>query len=209
MFISPKKPSEFLLLCKEFLEFTALASGVPALWNFINSLLRVPWQVLYFLEPIRCLVQNHLCQKEFCLACELGFLFHMLDLSRGDPCQVALVTSLILQTLNQSDLETCCICLLPSQASNFLRAFRTIPEASALGLILADSDEQTGKARLGRLIQSWNRFILAQLHQETLEQEGPQAYRGASSRCGPCDELDRVRPLTNQNQAFQICPERT
>ncbi len=102
------------------------------------------FQVLYFLEPIRCAMQKHLCSKEFCLACELGLLFRMLDNSEGESCQ----------------------------ANNFLRAFRTLREASALGLLLSWENEET-KLNLGKLIQSWTRFVLQQLHQETDLQTQP------------------------------------
>lgn len=94
--------------------------------------------MLYFLEPLRCFIQKHLCPKEFCLACELGLLFRMLDHSDGQSCQ----------------------------ASNFLRAFRTLREAAALGLLLNWENEQQ-KINLGKLIQSWTRFVLQQLNQET------------------------------------------
>ncbi|EFA09006.2 PAN2-PAN3 deadenylation complex catalytic subunit PAN2 [Tribolium castaneum] len=100
-------------------------------------------QVLYYIEPIRAVLLSHLCNKEFCLSCELGFLFHMLRTSSNNsPCQPA----------------------------NFLRAFRTIPEASALSLVYSDlPPDQKTKINLGALIQSWNRFIIHQLHVELAE----------------------------------------
>ncbi|XP_022090828.1 PAB-dependent poly(A)-specific ribonuclease subunit PAN2-like [Acanthaster planci] len=117
--------------------FAGLEPHIP------NAYCNCMLQLLYFIEPLRCVLESHLCTKEFCLACELGLLFYMLDQSRGQTCQ----------------------------ASNFLRAFRTIPEASALGLLLGEAEEAAGKANYPRLIQSWNRFVLAQLVQDTAESE--------------------------------------
>jgi len=54
---------------------------------------------------------------------------------------------------------------LPCQPGNFLRALRTIPEASALGLIFSEANSMS-RTSVPRLIQSWNRFILQQIHQQ-------------------------------------------
>eukprot|EP01117_Protostelium_nocturnum_P009736 TRINITY_DN3481_c0_g1_i1.p1 TRINITY_DN3481_c0_g1~~TRINITY_DN3481_c0_g1_i1.p1 ORF type:complete len:1093 (+),score=214.39 TRINITY_DN3481_c0_g1_i1:80-3358(+) len=101
-----------------------------------NSYCNSGLQTMYFIPQLRTYMLNHLCKKEFCLSCELGFLFHMLDNAHGINCQ----------------------------ASNFLRCFRQIPQATGLGLTETPADDGIS---LVRLMENFNRFILEQLQKET------------------------------------------
>lgn len=113
--------------------FCGLEASLPN--SYSNSML----QVLYYTEKLRIMMLNHTCIRENCVCCELGFLFHMMDVGGGMPCQT----------------------------SNFLRCLRTVSEASALGLIFHDQATVWKSNRACRLVQSWNRFILQQIHAQS------------------------------------------
>lgn len=144
--------------------FSGLDMSLPN--SYCNPML----QMFYYVAPLRALMMSHLCEREFCLVCELGFLFHMLDVSMGQG--------------------------IPCHASNFLRAFRTIPEASAMSLTLSDQDNRA-KINFALKIQSWNRFVLQQLHTETLEERVP-----AEGRPPPVPDTPQ-EALTEDTQAGQ------
>ena len=90
---------------------------------------------LFHSERLHVFILNHTCSRENCVVCELSYIFHMMDISPGMPCQ----------------------------SSNFLRALRTIPEASALGLVFTDQ-AAVWQSNVPRLVQSFIRFILQQIH---------------------------------------------
>ena len=113
--------------------------------DLANSYCNALIQVLYFTPKLRSSVLKSCCAQEFCVTCELGFLFHMLHVSTvGIPCQ----------------------------ASNMLRALRQIREAGALGLLEGTDEYEAQRDRsLMRRVQALSRFMMEQLHKELARKE--------------------------------------
>ncbi|KAG2497083.1 hypothetical protein HYH03_005077 [Edaphochlamys debaryana] len=147
--------------------FAGLENDLPN--AYCNALL----QVLYFVPEFRSLVQAHVPEPdaEFCLTCELGFLFAMLQRAVGLPCQ----------------------------ATNLLRTLRSLREAAALGLLdgggigpaagaaadagaavqamaaLGGGGPGAGETELSRRVAALCRFMLEQMHRDACNARKPSS----------------------------------
>lgn len=97
-------------------------------------------QLLYAIPQIRVSMRNHLCAAEHCVMCELGFLFHMMELQSLEP-------------EGEEASRTC-------SPKNLLLCLRALPKVASSGLFLLEYES------LPSLVERFNRFLLSQLHDE-------------------------------------------
>lgn len=108
--------------------FCGLENALPNV--YVNPVV----QVLYFSPAVRQAIGAHSCDQEWCISCELGFLFHMFDLGgAGMACE----------------------------AGNFTRAFMTMANAGALGLL-----DGPLALPLDQRIENFSRYLFEQLHKD-------------------------------------------
>lgn len=126
-------------------QFCGLENALPNV--YVNAAV----QMLYFTPPMRKAVSDHVCDRDWCISCELGFLFHMFDLGgAGMACE----------------------------AGNFTRAFMTMANAGALGLL-----DGPHSLPLSQRIENFSRYLLEQLHKddEKREESGVSVVFGAET----------------------------
>eukprot|EP00208_Stichococcus_sp_RCC1054_P007145 CAMPEP_0206139688 /NCGR_PEP_ID=MMETSP1473-20131121/7013_1 /ASSEMBLY_ACC=CAM_ASM_001109 /TAXON_ID=1461547 /ORGANISM="Stichococcus sp, Strain RCC1054" /LENGTH=1376 /DNA_ID=CAMNT_0053533577 /DNA_START=121 /DNA_END=4251 /DNA_ORIENTATION=- len=148
--------------------------------DMANSYANPLWQILYFIPALRETMMRHVAEpdKEFCLSCELGFLFRMLFAAKGAACQ----------------------------ATNLLRALRQNREAGALGLLEGQAQRSSAlgdvlvnasrDASLRRRVQSLQRFMLQQLHRESAP-----ADSGSAKAAKATEKASDVQPEAGSDPA--------
>ncbi|EFJ51381.1 hypothetical protein VOLCADRAFT_87610 [Volvox carteri f. nagariensis] len=192
--------------------FAGLENDLPN--AYCNALL----QALYFIPEFRTLVMCHTPEPdvEFCLTCELSFLFAMLRRSVGLPCQ----------------------------ATNLFRTLRSLREAAALGLLdgggigpaagtagdagaaaaamaaaaMASHSGASGgggggtsETELSRRVAALSRFVLEQMHREASNARTPSMgpFRSgiapqpspANAAMAPALEVDLQYPPSREKAA--------
>eukprot|EP00941_MAST-03F_sp_MAST-3F-sp1_P002694 g2694.t1 len=151
--------------------FAALENGFP------NCYVCSEVQMLYHMPPLRSFLLGHLCAEPSCISCELAFLFDMLQQAQSAPPRV----------------KSC-------QPTNFLRALRLIPEATALGLL--DAVNRPSRLRLNKRIEALHEFLLEQVNKECGSSSIVKALMGTKlrmhARCssGHCNIRDTTAVVT-------------
>ena len=108
--------------------------------NSINGYANMLIYALSTIEPLNAYIRSHLCKRELCLTCEV---------------------SCIVDTLKRAPAD------YSFAPYNFLRVFSMLPETTALGLVISEFDDSPNASNsYSKLLQSFNRFLLQQLHQE-------------------------------------------
>jgi len=133
--------------------FSGLENILPN--TYTNAVL----QMLFFVPEVRLAILHQqynprLWDNDKSLGCELGFLFHMLNQARNGAGKVG---------------------AKPCQSANFLRVFRHIPEAVALGLL------ESKTIPVQQRVESFHRFLLNQLHLELAGTDADEEDRSSSS----------------------------
>ncbi|KRX44213.1 PAB-dependent poly(A)-specific ribonuclease subunit 2 [Trichinella murrelli] len=123
--------------------------------SYVNSMILA----LYWVVPLRNTLLSHLCSRQFCLSCELSFLFSMLNRNPVDFSCNEEEEELEVEVEMEVEEE--------EESNNFIRSFRTLPEAFALGLVLNDKvDMPKENDDYKSLIQNFCRFILRHINSE-------------------------------------------